>query len=98
VLDVSPSIFRELAEMRGAAHSLRRKSIAADEIAVGLLFRRGASAAAVFNGPARWLDRAIQSKNFAGVENSSESNIYESIFLAARELFRGRTAEKRSSC
>jgi hypothetical protein len=28
------------------------------------------------------------------VENSSESNIYESVFLAARELFRGRTGRK----
>jgi VWFA-related protein len=40
------------------------------------------------------LDRAIESKYLAKVENSSESRIYESAFLAARELFQGRTGRK----
>ena len=40
------------------------------------------------------LDRAIESQYLARVENSSESQIYESVFLAARELFQGRTGRK----
>jgi len=93
VLDVSPSIFRELAEMRGAAHSLAANLSPADEIAV-VSFSTEAHLLLPFSTDRALLDRAIQSKNLAGVENSSESNIYESVFLAARELFRGRTGRK----
>jgi Ca-activated chloride channel family protein len=93
VLDVSPSIFRELAEIRGAAHSLAANLSPADEIAV-VSFSAEAHLLLPFSTDRALLDRAIQSKNLAGVENSSESNIYESVFLAARELFRGRTGRK----
>src|SRR5262249_30877415 len=40
------------------------------------------------------LDRALDSKNLARVEDSSESKIYQAVFLTARELFRGRTGRK----
>ena len=40
------------------------------------------------------LDRAIDSKYLAGVENSSESKIYESVYDTAREVFAGRTGRK----
>ena len=93
VLDVSPSIFRQLAEMRGAAHSLAANLSPADEIAV-VSFSAEAHLLLPFSTDRALLDRAIQSKNLAGVENSSQSNIYESVFLAARELFRGRTGRK----
>jgi VWFA-related protein len=93
VLDVSPSIFRELAEMRDAAHSLAANLSPADEIAV-VSFSSEAHLLLPFSTDRALLDRAIQSKNLAGVENSSESNIYESVFLTARELFRGRTGRK----
>ena len=93
VLDVSPSIFRGLAEMRGAAHSLAANLSPADEIAV-VSFSAEAHLLLPFSTDRALLDRAIQSKNLAGVENSSESNIYESVFLAGRELFRGRTGRK----
>ncbi len=93
VLDVSPSIFRELAEIRGAAHSLAANLSPADEIAV-VSFSAEAHLLLPFSTDRALLDRAIQSKNLAGVENSSESNIYESVFLAARKLFRGRTGRK----
>jgi VWFA-related protein len=93
VLDVSPSIFRELAEMRTAARSLAANLSPADEIAV-VSFSAEAHLLLPFSADRALLDRAIQSKNLAGVENSSESNIYESVFLAARELFRGRTGRK----
>ena len=93
VLDVSPSIFHELAEMRGAAHSLATNLSPADEIAV-VSFSSEAHVLLPFSTDRVPLDRAIQSKNLASVENSSESNIYESVFLTAHELFRGRTGRK----
>ena len=93
VLDVSPSIFRELAEMRGAAHSLAANLSPADEIAV-VSFSSQAHLLLPFSTDRALLDRAIQSENLAGVENSTESNIYEAVFLTAQELFRGRTGRK----
>jgi VWFA-related protein len=93
VLDASPSIFRELAEMRGAAHLLAANLSPADEIAV-VSFSAEAHLLLPFSTDRALLDRAIQSKNLSGVENSSESNIYQSVFLTARELFRGRTGRK----
>jgi VWFA-related protein len=93
VLDVSPSIFRDLADMRGAAHSLAANLSPADEFAV-VSFSSEAHLLLPFSTDRALLDRAIQSKNLAGVENSSESNIYESVFLTARELFRGRIGKK----
>src|SRR6266478_4606810 len=93
VLDVSPSIFHELAEMRDAAHSLATNLSPADEIAV-VSFSSEAHLVLPFSTDRALLDRAIQSKNLTGVENSTESNIYESVFPTARELFRGRTGRK----
>jgi VWFA-related protein len=93
VLDVSPSIFRELAEMRGAAHSLAANLSPTDEIGV-VSFSSQAHLLLPFSTDRALLDRAIQSKNLAGVENSSESNIYEAVFLTAQELFHGRSGRK----
>jgi VWFA-related protein len=93
VLDVSPSIFHQLAEMRGAAHSLAANLSPADEIAV-VSFSSEAHLLLPFSTDRALLDRAIQSKNLAGVENSTESNIYEAVFLTAQELFHGRTGRK----
>jgi VWFA-related protein len=93
VLDVSPSIFHELAEMRGAAHSLAANLSPADEIAV-VSFSSEAHLLLPFSTDRALLDRAIQSKNLAGVENSSQSNIYEAVFLTAQELFHGRSGRK----
>ena len=93
VLDASPSIFHELAEMRGAARSLGANLSSADEIAV-VSFSAEAHLLLPFSTDRALLDRAIDSKNLVRVENSSESNIYQSAFLTARELFRGRTGRK----
>ena len=93
VLDVSPSIFRELAEMRDAAHSLAANLSPADAIAV-VSFSSEAHLLLPFSTDRALLDRAIESKNLARVENSTESNIYESVYVTARELFRGRTGRK----
>ena len=88
VIDASPSIFHELEEMRGAARSLAENLSPADEIAV-VSFSSEAHLLLPFSKNRALLDRAIDSQYLAKVENSSESRIYESVFLAARELFPG---------
>ena len=93
VIDASPSIFHELAEMRGAAHALAENLSPADQIAV-VSFSDEAHLLLPFSTDRRLLDRAIESKYLARVENSSESQIYQSVFFSARELFSGRTGRK----
>ncbi len=93
VIDASPSIFHQLADMRGAAHALAENLSASDEIAV-VSFSSAAHLLLPFSTNRALLDRAIESKYLAQVENSSESRIYESVFLTAHELFQGRTGRK----
>ncbi len=93
ILDASPSIFRELAEMRDAARALAANISPADEVAV-VSFSSGSHVLLPFSKNRALLDRAIDSKYLARVENSSESRIYESAFLTARELFHGRAGRK----
>ena len=93
VIDASPSIYRELAEMRGAARTLAENLSPADEIAV-VSFSADAHLLMPFSTNRRLLDRAIESKYLAQVENSSESRIYQSVFFTARELFQGRDGKK----
>ena len=93
VIDASPSIYRELSEMRGAAHALAENLSPLDEIAV-VSFSSEAHLLLPFSKNRALLDRAIESKYLASVENSSESRIYESIFSTARELFLGRPGRK----
>jgi VWFA-related protein len=93
VIDASPSIYHELAEMRDAAHALAENLSPADEIAV-VSFSDQAHLLLPFSNDRKLLDRAIDSKYLARVENSSESRIYQSVFYTARELFGGRTGRK----
>lgn len=93
IIDASPSIFRDLAEMRGAARALSENLSPADEISV-VSFSSAAHLLLPFSKNRALLDRAIDSRYLAQVENSSESRIYETVFLAARELFQGRTGRK----
>jgi VWFA-related protein len=93
VIDASPSIFHELEEMRDAAHALAENLSPADEIAV-VSFSAQAHRLLPFSTDRALLDRAIDSKYLARVENSSESKIYESVFYTAREMFSGRTGRK----
>ncbi len=71
VLDVSPSIFRELAEMRGAARALAANLSPTDEIAV-VSFSEQAHLLLPFSTDHALLDRAIESKNLARVEDSGQ--------------------------
>jgi VWFA-related protein len=93
VIDASPSIFHALGEMRDAAHSLAANLSPADEIAV-VSFSSEAHLLMPFSTNRALLERAIDSQYLSKVENSSESRIYESVFLAAHELFQGRTGRK----
>jgi VWFA-related protein len=93
VVDASPSIYRELGEMREAAHALAENLSPKDEIAV-VSFSSDAHLLMPFSTNRSLLDRAIDSKYLAGVENSSESKIYESVYDTARELFSRRTGRK----
>jgi VWFA-related protein len=93
VIDASPSIFHELVEMRGAARSLSQNLSPTDEIAV-VSFSAEGHLLLPFSKNRVLLDRSIDSQYLAKVENSSDSRIYETVFLAARELFQGRTGRK----
>ncbi|HEV7968671.1 MAG TPA: VWA domain-containing protein [Candidatus Acidoferrales bacterium] len=93
VIDASPSIFHELEEMRSAARSLAENLSPADEIAA-VSFSSEAHLVLPFSKNRALLDRAIESQYLAKVENSSESRIYESVFVTARELFSGRAGRK----
>lgn len=93
VIDASPSIFHELADMRGAARSLAENLSPADEISV-VSFSAEAHVLLPFSKNRALLERAIDSQYLARVEDSSESRIYESVFLTARELFSGRSGRK----
>ena len=93
VIDASPSIFHELAEMRGAARALTENLSPADEVGV-VSFSAEAHVLLPFSKNRALLERAIDSQYLSKVENSSESRIYESVFLAAREMFQGRTGRK----
>jgi Ca-activated chloride channel family protein len=93
VIDASPSIFHQLAEMRGAARALAETLSPSDEIGV-VSFSGEAHLLLPFSTNRTLLERALDSRYLAQVENSSDSHIYESVFLAARELFQGRTGRK----
>jgi VWFA-related protein len=93
VIDASPSIFHQLAEIRDAAHSLAGNLSPTDEIAV-VSFSSEAHLLLPFSKNRILLERAIDSQYLSKVENSSESRIYESVFLTAHELFQGRTGRK----
>lgn len=93
LLDASPSVFRELDEMREATRALSRNLSPQDEVAV-VAFAGGIHLLLPFSRDRTLLERAIASPELARVENSSESNIYLAIYLAARNLFRERTGRK----
>lgn len=93
VIDASPSIYRDLSEMREAAHALAENLSPADEIAA-VSFSSDTHLLMPFSTNRKLLDRAIDSKYLAQVENSSESKIYQSVFFVARELFPSRKGRK----
>ena len=93
LLDASPSVFREFAEMKAAARALSEGLAPADDVALAA-FAGSTYLLLPFTRDRALLERAIASPALKQVANSSESNIYQAIYLAARELFRGRTGRK----
>jgi VWFA-related protein len=93
VLDASPSIYRELAQMKSAARALTEKLSAADEVAV-VSFSAQAHLLLPFSSDRALLEKALDSQALARVENSAQSNIYQAVYQSAIELFRDRAGRK----
>jgi len=93
VLDASPSIFRELGEVREAAHSLTQSLAAQDEVAV-VTFANETHLLLPFSRDRALLDAALASPELSHVANSSQSYIYQAVYLTAQELFAGRSGRK----
>lgn len=93
VIDASPSIYRALDQMRSAAQALASNLSPGDEIAV-VSFSKEAHLLLPFSRDRKLLVRALNSSYLSRIENSSQSNVYQSVFLTARELFAGQTGRK----
>ena len=93
VIDASPSIYRELSEMRAAARSLAQSLTPQDEIGV-VVFSREAHLLLPLTRDRALLERALQSPELERVANESTSNIYRAVYLTARDLFAGRSGRK----
>jgi Ca-activated chloride channel homolog len=93
VVDASPSVFRELNEIKAAARTLAAGLAPLDEVAV-VAFAGQAQLLLPFSRDRALLERAFGSRELAQVANSAQSNIYQAAYLTARELFRGRTGRK----
>ena len=93
VLDASPSIYREFGEMREAAQSLSRSLQPEDEVSV-VAFADQTEQLLPFSRDRDLLAAALDSPELARVANSSQSFIYQAIYLSARELFAGRSGRK----
>jgi VWFA-related protein len=93
VLDASPSIYRELAQMKSAARALTEKLSPEDEVAV-VSFSAQAHLLLPFSSDRALLEKALDSQALARVENSAQSNIYQAVYESAVELFRGRAGRK----
>lgn len=94
VLDASPSVLPDSAIMKSAAQQLIAGLSPVDEVAV-VDFSQHTFLVLPFSR-----DRALLENAVAGVDvrkllgDLGGSNIYRTVFLAARELFRGRTGRK----
>jgi len=93
LLDDSPSIYRELGETREAARSLARSLGPDDEVAVAA-FADQTHLLLPFSRNRTLLADALASPTLQVVANSSQSFIYQALYLTARELFRDRTGRK----
>ena len=93
VMDASPSIYRELGEMRGVAQSLANSLEPEDEVAV-VAFAGETHLLLPFSRDRNLLQAALSSPELAQVANSSQSFIYQATYLSAARLFRGRAGRK----
>jgi Ca-activated chloride channel family protein len=93
VLDASPSISRELGEMRAAAQSLSRSLRPEDEVAV-VAFANETILLLPFSRDRKLLAAALDSPSLERMASSSESLIYQAAYLTAHELLAGRAGRK----
>jgi Ca-activated chloride channel family protein len=93
LLDDSPSIYRELGETREAARSLASSLGPDDEVAVAV-FADQTHLLLPFSRDRTLLAAALASPTLKVVANSSQSFIYQAVYLTAHELFHGRSGRK----
>jgi Ca-activated chloride channel homolog len=93
LLDDSPSIYRELGQTREAARSLARSLGSDDEVALAA-FAGQTHLLLPFSPNRALLAEALASPMLRGVADSSQSFIYQAIYLTAHALFSGRTGRK----
>jgi len=96
VLDTSPSVFRDLDEIRDVARTLSHALAPQDEVAV-VTFAARTRLVLPFSRDRPLLERTIAAYGLpSDPEEARGSRIYESVYLAAEELFGGvpRTGRK----
>ena len=89
VIDASPSIYRELGDMRGVAQSIAKSLQPEDEVAV-VAFADETHLLLPFSRDRNLLQAALTSPELAQVANSSQSFIYQAAYLSAVRLLSGR--------
>jgi Ca-activated chloride channel homolog len=93
VIDASPSIYRELGDMRGIAQSLTKSLQPEDEVAA-VAFADKTHLLMPFSRDRNLLNKALTSPELAEVANSSESFIYQATYLSAVRLLNARAGRK----
>jgi len=93
VIDASPSIYRELGDMRGIAQSIAKSLQPEDEVAVAA-FADETHLLLPFSRDRSLLNTALTSPELAQVANSSQSFIYRATYLTAVRLLSARAGRK----
>jgi Ca-activated chloride channel homolog len=94
LIDASPSVSRESGEMKQAAKALIDNLAPSDEVAV-VDFSAHAYLLLPFSRDRDLLERAIARVDVRGLfSDTGGTNIYEAVYLAARQLFEGRRGRK----
>ena len=93
VIDASPSIYRELGDMRGVAQSIAKSLQHEDEVAV-VAFADETHLLLPFSRDRTLLNSALTSPELAHVANSSQSFIYQAAYLTAVRLLSARAGRK----
>lgn len=93
VIDASPSIYRELGDMRGIAQSIAKSLQPEDEVAV-VAFADETHLLLPFSRDRSLLNAALTSPELAQVANSSQSFIYQATYLTAVRLLSARAGRK----
>lgn len=93
VIDASPSIYRQLGNMREMAQSLTNSLQRDDEVAV-VAFSDETQVLLPFSRDRGLLNAALGSPELAQVANSSQSFIYQAAYLTSVRLLEGRPGRK----